>query len=84
MARSNLTSEKRSFGKNDKSFVKDSSGEPIAVSVKNDLGTDVTTVIVNPRTLQYTGPNGEDISSRVVVDRVGPDGEYTVPRPVEQ
>ena len=80
MARSNLTSEKRSFGKNDKSFVKDSSGEPIAVSVKNDLGTDVTTVIVNPRTLEYTGPDGQDISERVAVVRRGPNGEYVLPQ----
>lgn len=66
MSRNNLTSESRSFKKNDRSFIKDSTGTPIQVTV--DASVTATTVIIDPRTLNFSGPGGADVNG-VTVDR---------------
>ena len=78
MARSNLTSGKRSFGKNGKSFLPDTSAQPIAITVEDELGTTQTTVVVNPKTLEYSGPNGEPLSEQVQISRPDSTGRFNI------
>lgn len=85
MARSNLTSGKRSFGKNGKSFLPDTSAQPIAITVAGDgIDTTDTTVVVNPKTLEYSGPNGEALSDRVSISRPDSGGRFNVRQPDDQ
>lgn len=51
MARRNLTSEKRSFGKNPKTFLDKVSDAPIDIKIKDGANPEYT-VTVDPRTAQ--------------------------------
>lgn len=70
MSRKNLTSKKRSFGDNPDSFAINSENEPIVLTIDNDNPLETTkVVVVNPKSLDVTGPNGENLGGSVKVTR---------------
>lgn len=70
MSRKTLTSAKRSFGKNPDTFPLET-GEDVVVTVDSpsDPLTPTTTIVINTKSLEASGINGEDLGGVVKVQR---------------